>query len=183
MNAWHMLGPICWLYADNSRHISTYGRHDTQRVTKFLESWAHHEVCDEVTRGIHPLIPLNRRSSAQGHQNSDTHKQKEQRNRKEKRKLHPGEAQTKTEHGIREIRRQRCDTHGGSETEVTVTSKLHAHISLLFLLTEKRREGCIHWGHRQRPRTGRRCSGTGAGCRESPREAESEGGRRPECRG
>ena len=126
MNAWHMLGPICWLYADNSRHISTYGRHDTQRVTKFLESWAHHEVCDEVTRGIHPLIPLNRRSSAQGHQNSDTHKQKEQRNRKEKRKLHPGEAQTKTEHGIREIRRQRCDTHGGSETEVTVTSKLHA---------------------------------------------------------
>ena len=128
MNAWHMLGPICWLYADNSRHISTYGRHDTQRVTKFLESWAHHEVCDEVTRGIHPLIPLNRRSSAQGHQNSDTHKQKEQRNRKEKRKLHPGEAQTKTEHGIREIRRQRCDTHGGSETEVTVTSKLHAQV-------------------------------------------------------
>ena len=52
---------------------------------------------------------------------------------------------------------------------MTVTSKLHAHISLLFLLTEKRREGCIHWGHRQRPRTGRRCSGTGAGCRARPR--------------
>ena len=31
------------------------------------------------------------------------------------------------------------------------------------------REGCIHWGRRQRPRTGRRCSGTGARCHVRPR--------------
>ena len=33
-----------------------------------------------------------------------THKQREQRNRKEKSKLHPGEAQTKTEHGMMVLR-------------------------------------------------------------------------------
>ena len=39
---------------------------------------------------------------------SDTHKQREQRNRKEKRNLHPSEAQTKTEHKMMVLR------HGGA---------------------------------------------------------------------
>ena len=64
------------------------------------------------------------------------------------------------------LKRPRCDTHGGSEIEVTVTSKLHrnfkaARTSREIKEGEKRREGCIQWGRRQRPRTGRRAHGTG----------------------
>ena len=42
------------------------------------------------------------------------------------------------------LERPRRDINGGSETEVTVTSKLQAKE------TEKRREGRIRWGRSQR---------------------------------
>ena len=50
-----------------------------------------------------------------------------------------------------------------SETTVILTSKTRT--SRKSQKTEERKESCIHWGRRQRPMTGRRCSGTGARCR------------------
>ena len=77
------------------------------------------------------------------------------------------------------LERPRRDTNGGSETEVTVTSKLpskHRKKQGDRKETEKRREGSIPWGLRQRlDELSGGCAKRGA--------AESEGGRRPECPG
>ena len=77
------------------------------------------------------------------------------------------------------LERPRRDTNGGSETEVTVTSKLPSKYRKKQgdrKETEKRREGRILWGLRQR------LDELSGGCAQRS-AAESEGGRRPECPG
>ena len=77
------------------------------------------------------------------------------------------------------LERPRRDTNGGSETEVTVTSKLPSKYRKKQgdrKETEKRREGSIPWGLRQR------LDELSGGCAQRS-AAESEGGRRPECPG
>ena len=74
------------------------------------------------------------------------------------------------------LERPRRDTNGGSETEVTVTSKLQSKYRKKQgdrKETEKRREGSSPWGLRQR------LDALSGGCAQ-PGAAES-GGRRPEC--
>ena len=83
--------------------------------------------------------------------------------------------------GLRERRwfvleRPRRDTNGGSETEVTVTSKLPSKYRKKEgdrRETEKRREGSIPGGLRQR------LDELSGGC--AKRSAAESGGRRPEC--
>ena len=71
------------------------------------------------------------------------------------------------------IERPRCDTNEGVAIEVTVTSEQHTRTSRKNKDTEKRREGCIQWGRRERPRTERWCLGTGA-CRSWPRARSAD---------
>ena len=76
------------------------------------------------------------------------------------------------------LKRPRCDINGGSETEVTVTSKRHAQAERA--KRQKREEKAPSVGGAARdpgPEDVLRYGGA------LPREAQSEGGRRPECRG
>ena len=80
------------------------------------------------------------------------------------------------------LERPRCDTNGGSETEVTVTSKLQANAERNKEIEERqeREEKAASYGGAVRGSVPEdELSGEGA--RHS--EAESEGGRRPECPG
>ena len=80
------------------------------------------------------------------------------------------------------LERPRRDTNGGSETEVTVTSKLQANAERNKEIEkrQKREEKAASFGGAVRGSVPEdELSGEGA--RHS--EAESEGGRRPECPG
>ena len=73
------------------------------------------------------------------------------------------------------LKRPRCDTHGGSETEVTVTRTSRESKAIE---KEKRRlHPLVAQAETQDQKTVLRHGGA------LPREAESEGGRRPECQG
>ena len=76
------------------------------------------------------------------------------------------------------LNRPRRDTNGGSETEVTVTSKRHAQAERAKRSKREEKAACIGGAVRDPvPEDVLRDGGA------LPREAESEGGRRPERRG